>query len=74
MDGPRDYHLSEESRADKDKYNLRGSKVQYERTYLSNTNRLIDTENRHVIAKGNQREVKKERTGSLELADTNYHT
>ena len=48
--------LSEGSQKDKGKYNMISliveSKIWHKRTYLQSSNRLIDIENRLVVAKG----------------------
>ena len=47
------------------------SKIQHQRTDLQKRNRLTDTENRLVVAKGER--FGEEMSGRLRLADTNYY-
>ena len=56
MAWPRDYHTSEVSQTETDKYcitymwNLKKKKW-YKWTYLQNRNRLTDIENKHMVTK-----------------------
>ena len=57
MAWPRDYHTSEVSQTERDKYcitymwNLK-KKKRYKWTYLQNRNRLTDIENKRMVTKG----------------------
>ena len=57
MAWPRDYHTSEVSQTERDKYcitymwNLK-KKKRYKWTYLQNRNRLTDIENNRMVTKG----------------------
>ena len=60
MAWPRDYHTSEVSQTERDKYfinymwNLK--KKRYKWTYLQNRNRLTDIENKPMVTKGERGE------------------
>ena len=76
MNGPRDYHTkwSKSEREKQIPYDIHlcvQPKIWHKGTYPQNKNRLTDTENRPVFAKGQR--GREGRTGSVRLADVNCY-